>query len=226
MNIDPVVLFGAAVWFAAWTATLAVIILRTKKVSTDVIASAGRIEGNAETHFKRMETALNDKIDSLDLSSIEKQVESLQPLLLQFKELEDNIPDFDLQPLLAEFQALKTELPDTISKHIDMHMLSMKASEGKAIAAMVEDLNIEGLTEEAKEEAVGRLSTKQRLAYQLMTMKVPGSTKKAHPASAFVFENARGLAAQMLIESDDQQRGTVSYEGGNSGGVHRPGLRR
>jgi hypothetical protein len=222
MNIDPVVLFGAAVWFAAWTATLAVIILRTKKVSTDVIASAGRIEGNAERHFKAMETRLDDKMKGLDLSSLGKQVDALG---IKFTEVADNIPDFDQDALLARLDRLETGLPDMVGTHVSMAIKGVQATEGKAIAKYVEELGIEGITAEAQEAAVERLTVKQRLAYQLMTMKVPPKTKRDHPVSSLVFEQSRGLVAQQLIESDQRESGNVSYD--NSGparsGTFRPG---
>ena len=222
MNIDPVVLFGAAVWFAAWTATLAVIILRTKKVSTDVIASAGRIEGNAERHFKAMETRLDDKMKGLDLSSLGKQVDALG---IKFTEVADNIPDFDQDALLARLDRLETGLPDMVGTHVSMAIKGVQATEGKAIAKYVEELGIEGITAEAQEAAVERLTVKQRLAYQLMTMKVPSKTKRDHPVSSLVFEQSRGLVAQQLIESDQRESGNVSYD--NSGparsGTFRPG---
>ncbi len=118
------------------------------------------------------------------------------------------IPEFDYAamtaPLMQRLDALETGLPDMVGTHISMAIKGIQATEGKAIAKYVEELGIEGLTAEAQEAAVERLTVKQRLAYQLMTMKVPSKTKREHPVSTMVFEQSRGLVAQQLIESDNQ----------------------
>ena len=67
-----------------------------------------------------------------------------------------------------------------------------------------------------------RMTTKQRLAYQLMTMKVPPKTKREHPVSTMVFEQSRGLVAQQIIESDTQASGNVQYDERRSSSF-RPG---
>ena len=139
------------------------------------------------------------------------------------------IPEFDYAavsaPLMSRLDALETGLPDMVGQHISMAIKGVKAEEGKAIAAYVESLGIEGLTEEAKEAAVAKLSLKQRAAYELMTMKVPPKTKRLHPMSTQVFERSRGFVAQAIIESDMGETGNVSYD--NSGparsGTFRPG---
>ncbi len=139
------------------------------------------------------------------------------------------IPEFDYAamtaPLMQRLDALETGLPDMIGTHISMAIKGVQATEGKAIAKYVEELGIEGLTAEAQEAAVERLTVKQRLAYQLMTMKVPSKTKREHPVSTMVFEQSRGLVAQQLIESDNQAGGNVHYvEGGPArSGTFRPG---
>jgi hypothetical protein len=143
------------------------------------------------------------------------------PIMARLDAFEENIPDFDQDALLQRLDALERGLPDMIGTHISMAIKGVQATEGKAIAKYVEELGIEGLTAEAQEAAVARLTTKQRLAYQLMTMKVPSKTKREHPVSTMVFEQSRGLVAQQLIESDT----SVSYD--NSGpaqsGSFRPG---
>jgi len=139
------------------------------------------------------------------------------------------IPEFDYAamtaPLMARLDALEQGLPNMVGTHISMAIKGVQATEGKAIAKYVEELGIEGITAEAQEAAVERLTTKQRLAYQLMTMKVPSKTKREHPVSSLVFEQSRGLVAQQLIESEARESGNVSYD--NSGparsGTFRPG---
>ncbi len=143
--------------------------------------------------------------------------------------LDFDVPEFDYAamtaPLMQRLDALETCLPDMIGTHISMAIKGVQATEGKAIAKYVEELGIEGLTAEAQEAAVERLTTKQRLAYQLMTMKVPSKTKREHPVSTMVFEQSRGLVAQQLIESDQRESGNVHYvEGGPArSGTFRPG---
>jgi hypothetical protein len=130
------------------------------------------------------------------------------PIMARLDAFEENIPDFDQDALLLRLDALERGLPDMIGTHISMAIKGVQATEGKAIAKYVEELGIEGLTAEAQEAAVERLTTKQRLAYQLMTMKVPSKTKREHPVSTMVFEQSRGIVAQQLIESDT----SVSYD--------------
>ena len=153
------------------------------------------------------------------------------PLMARLDEMEAGfeVPEFDYAavsaPLMSRLDALETGLPDMVGQHISMAIKGVQATEGKAIAKYVEELGIEGITAEAQEAAVERLTTKQRLAYQLMTMKVPSKTKREHPVSSLVFEQSRGLVAQQLIESDARESGNVSYD--NSGparsGTFRPG---
>ena len=135
------------------------------------------------------------------------------------------MPDFDMDPLMQRLDRLETGLPDMIGTHISMAIKGVQATEGKAIAKYVEELGIEGITAEAQEAAVERLTTKQRLAYQLMTMKVPSKTKRDHPVSTMVFEQSRGLVAQQLIESEQRESGNVHVEGRPSGrgGSFSPG---
>lgn len=132
----------------------------------------------------------------------------IKPIMARIDEIDENLPDFDMEPLMARLDALEARLPDMIGTHISMAIKGVQATEGKAIAKYVEELGIEGLTAEAQEAAVERLTTKQRLAYQLMTMKVPSKTKREHPVSSMVFEQSRGLVAQQLIESDT----SVTYD--------------
>jgi len=143
------------------------------------------------------------------------------------------MPEFDLEPITDRMDAIgeeiagfKTDMPDLIATHIDMHMKAMQATDAKQIKALIEELNIEGITEEAKEAAVERLSTKQKLAYGLMKFKVPKKTKDEHPLSAAAFEQSRGLIAQALIEADIAGVGNVTVEGGHSGGDWNPGFKR
>jgi hypothetical protein len=114
----------------------------------------------------------------------------------------------------ARLDAKLDELPDMVGTHVSMAIKGVQATEGKAIAKYVEELGIEGITEEAKEAAVERLTAKQRIAYQLMTMKVPSKTKRDHPVSTMVFEQSRGLVAQQLIESEQRESGNVTYDNG------------
>jgi hypothetical protein len=163
-------------------------------------------------------------LGSFDLSGVAKQVEGLTA---NFAAFSDDIPDFDQEALLTRLDSLEQRLPDMIGTHISMAIKGVQATEGKAIAKYVEELGIEGITAEAQEAAVERLTTKQRLAYQLMTMKVPSKTKREHPVSSLVFEQSRGLVAQQLIESDARESGNVRIENGSGYSEgHRPGLRR
>ncbi len=139
------------------------------------------------------------------------------------------IPEFDYAamtaPLMQRLDALETGLPDMVGTHISMAIKGVKAEEGKAVAAYVESLGIEGITEEATAAAVEKLSLKQRAAYELMTMKVPPKTRKAHPMSTTVFERSRGFVAQAIIESDIGESGNVRYDNrARSGGSdYNPG---
>lgn len=159
--------------------------------------------------------------------NIEKQVATAVVDIeakLDAKLAEFDMPEFDTEPMFARLDALETRLPDMIGTHISMAIKGVQATEGKAIAKYVEELGIEGLTAEAQEAAVERLTTKQRMAYQLMTMKVPSKTKREHPVSTMVFEQSRGLVAQQLIESDGQAQGRVHIEDSRyRGGSFNPG---
>lgn len=185
---------------------------KVKKTSTEVAEGTGRIEGRVdafttrtEKRLEAMERRVDEHFGRLGVEDLGKAVATLQS---NFTEFADNIPDFDIEPLMQRLDALERGLPDMIGTHISMAIKGVQATEGKAIAKYVEELGIEGLTAEAQEAAVERLTTKQRLAYQLMTMKVPSKTKREHPVSSMVFEQSRGLVAQQLIESDSQ----VSYD--------------
>jgi hypothetical protein len=129
------------------------------------------------------------------------------------EKLEFDIPEYDLAPIMAKLDALESGIPDMVGTHISMAIKGVKAEEGKAVASYVESLGIEGLTEEAKEAAIERLSLKQRAAYELLTMKVPSKTRKSHPMSATVFERSRGLVAQAIMEADERETGGVTIEG-------------
>jgi hypothetical protein len=180
-------------------------------IETQVGAAVVDIKGQVVEMKTEVTTAITD---------IKAQVTPIMARLDQM-EADFEVPEIDLQPLYGRLDALETRLPDMIGTHISMAIKGVQATEGKAIAKYVEELGIEGLTAEAQEAAVERLTTKQRLAYQLMTMKVPSKTKRAHPVSTMVFEQSRGLVAQQLIESDT----SVAYD--NSGparsGTFRPG---
>ena len=142
----------------------------------------------------------------------------MAPVMAKLDDISElEVPEFDFSPVISRFDALEQTLPDTISSHIDMHMKALRAAEAKNIGKMVDELNIEGLTEEARTEAIERLSTKQKLAYQLMTMKVPKTVKGDHPLSTALFEQSRGTIAQYLIELDDQASGKVGVESASKG---------
>jgi hypothetical protein len=134
------------------------------------------------------------------------------------EKLEFDIPEYDLAPIMAKLDALESGIPDMVGTHISMAIKGVKAEEGKAVASYVESLGIEGLTEEAKEAAIERLSLKQRAAYELLTMKVPPKTRKSHPMSTTVFERSRGLVAQAIMEADEREGGNVTIEGHAKGG--------
>jgi uncharacterized tellurite resistance protein B-like protein len=179
-----------------------------KQVATAVVDIKGQVV--------EMKTQVNEALANADFKAVSAQLDDLA----------ENIPDFDQDALMQRLDRLEVGLPDMIGTHISMAIKGIQATEGKAIAKYVEELGIEGLTAEAQEAAVERLTTKQRLAYQLMTMKVPSKTKREHPVSTMVFEQSRGLVAQQLIESD-QQGGNVRIENGSGYSEgHRPGLRR
>jgi hypothetical protein len=177
------------------------------------------IEAQVATAVTDIGTKVDAKLDAFVMPDI-------KPIMARIDEIDDSIPDFDQDALMQRLDRLEIGLPDMIGTHISMAIKGIQATEGKAIAKYVEELGIEGLTAEAQEAAVERLTTKQRLAYQLMTMKVPSKTKREHPVSTMVFEQSRGLVAQQLIESD-QQGGNVRIENGSGYSEgHRPGLRR
>ena len=153
---------------------------------------------------------ISGKVDS-KLGDI--KMPDLAPVMAKLDDISElEVPEFDFSPVISRFDALEQTLPDTISSHIDMHMKALRAAEAKNIGKMVDELNIEGLTEEARTEAIERLSTKQKLAYQLMTMKVPKTVKGDHPLSTALFEQSRGTIAQYLIELDDQASGKIGAE--------------
>jgi hypothetical protein len=192
--------FGVALWW---------------KTQKRIDRTKSAIETQVATAVKDITAKVDSKLD------FEIPKFDTAPIMARLDAFEENIPDFDQDALLLRLDALERGLPDMIGTHISMAIKGVQATEGKAIAKYVEELGIEGLTAEAQEAAVERLTTKQRLAYQLMTMKVPSKTKREHPVSTMVFEQSRGLVAQQLIESDT----SVAYD--NSGparsGTFRPG---
>ncbi len=138
--------------------------------------------------------------------------------------LDFDVPEFDMTPLMARLDSLETGLPDMVGTHISMAIKGIQATEGKQIAAYVESLGIEGITEEQKAMAVERLTLKQKAAYELMTMKIPKKTRQDHPLSTQLFEHSRGTIAQYIIESDEMSGGNVHIEGGPArSGTFRPG---
>lgn len=194
---------------------------RTKaSIENQVAAAVTDIRGQVKHELGSVVATLERVPTASDLSSIVAKVDGLTA---NFTEFEDNIPDFDQDALMAKLDALEQGLPDMVGQHVSMAIKGVQASEGKQIAAYVESLGIEGITEEAKEAAIERLSLKQRAAYELITMKVPPKTRKAHPMSTQVFERSRGFVAQAIIESDDQQRGNVQIENRQRGGSFNPG---
>jgi hydrogenase maturation factor len=197
MNIDPVVIFGAVVWFGAWCGTLAVIFWRTRKVSQDVVASAGRIEGNAENHFKRMETALQSKIDEMPTQDM---VERLNALSTKFTEVANNIPDFDQDAVFARLDELEQRLPDMIATHVNMAIKNIQAQEAKQVSKYIEDMGIEAATDEAKQAIIERLTGRQQFAVRLMQAKVPKSVRDQNPALAWLLDQTKVAAGQYLLE--------------------------
>jgi len=181
--------------------------------SLTVTAMAVVLWWKTQTHIARTKVGIETQVANA-VKDISNKVD---------EKLDFEVPEFDYEavsaPLMARLDKLENDFPNIVGNHVSMAIKGVQATEGKQIAAYVESLGIEGITDEAKEAAIERLSTKQRLAYQLMTMKVPPRAKKEHPASTFVFEQGRGLAAQLLIESDDNERGTVRVENksGSSG---------
>lgn len=161
----------------------------------------------------------------------------MAPIMAKMTELEESIPDFNgdeleqsiLQikvDLIGQIDAMKAELPDMVGTHIQMAIKGVQAAEGKAIAQYVESLGVEGITEEAKEAAIEKLTLKQKAAYQLMTLKIPKKTRAEHPLSSQVFEQSRGFIAQAIIEHDEMGgNGNVTIDNGG-GGSHRPGFHR
>jgi hypothetical protein len=181
---------------------------RTKKsIETQVANAVTDIKGQVES-----------KLGALDIAAVGKQVETLTA---NFTELADNIPEFDQEALMARLDALETGLPDMIGTHISMAIKGVQATEAKQIGAYVESLGIEGLTEEMKEAAIAKLTLTQRMAHELLTMKVPPKVKRARPLSTMVFEQSRGLVAQAILE---REGGNVTIEGGPArSGSFRPG---
>ena len=170
------------------------------------------IFGTRHAIEKQVAAAITDIGTKVDTKLDKFVMPDLTPIMARIDAIDDNIPDFDQDVLLARLDTLETRLPDMIGTHISMAIKGVQATEGKQIAAYVESLGIEGLTAEAQEAAVARLTVKQRMAYQLMTMKVPPKTKREHPVSTMVFEQSRGLVVQQLIESDTQASGNVQYD--------------
>lgn len=177
-----------------------------------------RTKSAIETQVANAVTDISARVDA-KLGALE--MPDLAPIMAKIEAIDEDIPDFDLEPLMAKLDALEQGLPDMVGTHISMAIKGVQAVEGKQIAKYVEELGIEGLTEEAREAAVERLTVKQRLAYQLMTMKIAPKTKREHPVSSMVFEQSRGLVAQQLIESDEAASGRVTIE--NRNGSFRPG---
>jgi DNA anti-recombination protein RmuC len=197
MNIDPLVIFGAVVWFTAYLGTLAVIFWRTRKVSQDVVASAGRIERNAEAHFKRMETALQSKIDEMPTQDM---VERLNALSTKFTEVADNIPDFDQDAVFARLDELEQRLPDMIATHVNMAIKNIQAQEAKQVSKYIEDMGIEAATDEAKQAIIERLTGRQQFAVRLMQAKIPKSVRDQNPALAWLLDQTKVAAGQYLLE--------------------------
>jgi len=210
------IIFGVTLW---WKTQRRIDKTKTA-IETQVAAAVVDIRGQVKQELGSVVDALNRAPTASDLSSITAKVDGL---VSNFTEFENNIPDFDQDALMAKLDALEQGLPDVVGQHVSMAIKGVQATEGKQIAAYVESLGIEGLTEEAKAAAVERLTIKQRAAYELMTMKVPSKTKKAHPMSTTVFEQSRGMVAQYILESDDTVRGNVQVENRQRGGSFSPG---
>ena len=166
--------------------------------------------------------------------NIEKQVATAVTDItsrLDAKLEEFDMPEFDTAPITAQLEALQyrlteiqTEFPNTVGQHVSMAIKGVQATEAKHVAAYVESLNIEGLTEEMKEAAIEKLTLTQRIAHELLTMKIPPKTKRERPLSTMVFEQSRGLVAQAILERE-AGAGNVHVEGRPSGrgGSFNPG---
>jgi len=142
--------------------------------------------------------------------------------------LDFEVPEFDYaavsEPLMARLDALETGLPDMVGTHISMAIKGVQATEAKQIGAYIDSLNIEGLTDELKAAAIEKLTLTQRVAHEILTMKIPPKIKRERPLSTMVFEQSRGLVAQAILE---RESGNVSYD--NSGPERsgwNPGIQR
>ncbi len=184
------------------------------------------VDGTRHNIEKQVATAVVDIGAKVDAKLEAFEMPDLSPIMAKMTALEESVPDFDGEELMAKLNAIETGLPDMVGTHIQMAIKGVQAAEGKVIAQYVESLGIEGITEEAKEAAIEKLSLKQKAAYQLMTLKIPKKTRTEHPLSSQVFEQSRGFIAQAIIEHDEMGgNGNVTIDNGGSGS-HRPGFRR
>ena len=130
--------------------------------------------------------------------------------------------EFDMTPMTAKLDGMMEAIPDQISTHIDMHMKAVQAGEAKKVKALLEEMDLEGIAEEKREEIISRLSTKQKAGLKLMTMKIPKAARDANPLAVAVFDEARGIVGQALVDMDES--GGSSREGTPSrSGSFRPG---
>ena len=182
-DVGTVGIIIGAVWFAAYCITLAVIFQRTKKVSKDVQASAGKIEGSAKAHFDEMEKKLDAKL--ADMDDIE-------------------VPDLEA-------------FGNDMMGRIEMFWRNERAQETKRLQEQMAELNIPGVTEEAKQMMLQQLPAQALQAQKLLKMKVSKRYAEEHPLEAQVIEFGKLFLMNQLEGASPF--GMIPTGGGESTGV-------
>ena len=151
-------IFIGAVWFLAFCTTLGVILWRTRNISKDVQASSGKIEGNAKSHFDSMEKKLDDKLETF-----EARIDEME------------MPDLEA-------------FGNDMMQRIEMFWRNERAQETKRLQEQMAELNIPGVTEEAKAMMLEQLPAQALQAQKLLKMKVSKRYAEEHPLEAQAIE--------------------------------------
>ena len=176
-----------AIWFAAYCITLGVIFWRTRGISKDVQASSGKIEGNAKAHFDSMEAKFDAK-------------------LVKFEERLDEIEEPDLEAFGNDMMG-----------RIEMFWRNERAQETKRLQEQLAELNIPGVTEEAKQMMLQQLPAQALQAQKLLKMKVSKRYAEEHPLEAQAIEFGKLFLMNQL-------EGASPFGFAPTGGGESPGV--
>jgi len=206
--IDPLALFAAAVWAIAWTTTLVVIVVRTRKVIRQVMASSGKIEGSATAHFARMEESLKVELARFHGTVNELRAEAGKT---DFSPLERSF-ETKLQGLTAQLdhklQDVKASLTD-IGVDIDVDGLAkqvyalIKSDEGvftKKLQGELERMGgpIREMERALIDETKSARSPVDLALYRLLNVTVSDDFRERFPDYAEYLDQAKVAHAQLV----------------------------